>query len=548
MRTILVVDDSKMHRDMLKDFIEGEYEVLEAENGKQAITLLCKNFKIISAVVLDLVMPIMDGFEVLKEMQNLAIFSQIPVIVATSNVDVETEERAVLLGATSFTLKPYNKSILMNSLHNCIRLREMSAITNVLLRDHLTGVLSRTAFFTSAEKLLEKAKPGQYAISCMDIPNFKAQNEMYGTEEGDKVLQYIGKKLNQVSDSVDGICGRISDDNFVLLYPFNSSTQKLVDRAREEILIPEDKKEQLVVKEGRYLLNDLSITIGTMYDRAMIAKKSVKKTYDCNFAYFDVDMLENEIQDKFITKAMKEALKEKQFEIWLQPQVDYETSMVTGAEALVRWNHPERGYIYPNVFIPIFEQNGFIYQMDQFVWEEACICLRRWMDEGKEPVPISVNISRYDILKNDLLENIDSLLDKYSIPAGILNFEITESVFTDNTGKIGEVVEEMKKRGLKIEIDDFGSGYSSLNALKDISADILKLDMRFLDQDVLTDRAKIVIESIVAMIHKLGKGIVAEGIEKKEQADYLASIGCNCIQGYYYAKPMKINKFEEYIK
>ncbi len=299
---------------------------------------------------------------------------------------------------------------------------------------------------------------------------------------------------------------------------------------------------------GRYIVTDKSLSVSSMLDRALLAKATVKGRYDTNVAYFDEKMFETVIQEQWVIGEMEKAIEEKQFEAWFQAQYNHETGALVGAETLVRWRHPERGLISPGVFIPVFEKNGFIYQLDKCIWEQACMYIRKWLDEGKKPVPVSVNVSRYDVFRIDFVDTIASYIKKYNVPPELFRVEITESAFAKSTEVIVETTKRLQAMGLLIEIDDFGCGYSSFNTLKDVPADVLKIDMRFLKGEENSEKGGNILESIVRMTRWLGMDVIAEGVETKEQADYLLSIGCSNIQGFLYAKPVPAHEYVEKIE
>lgn len=242
---------------------------------------------------------------------------------------------------------------------------------------------------------------------------------------------------------------------------------------------------------------------------------------------------------------MEEALNNNCFETWFQPQYNHNTGALIGAEALVRWISPERGIISPAVFIPIFERNGFVFLLDKYIWKQTCLYLRKWLDEGRNPLPVSVNVSRYDMFRVGFFEVITGLVEEYGIPKNLFRLEITESAFANSTEQLVGIVRKLQEFGLTVEIDDFGSGYSSFNTLKDVPADILKIDMRFLESNSNSERGGNILESIVRMTRWLNMSVIAEGVETKTQADYLCSIGCQNIQGYLYSKPIPADDFEK---
>ena len=545
-RRILIVEDNATNRRILHNILGSEYEVLEAENGREALEVLHRKPKVISAVLLDIVMPVMDGFEVLRRMRDNAVLSQIPVIVATGSVDTETEVKALALGANDFVTKPYNPMLILHCLRNTINLRETASIINAIQRDKLTGLYNREAFFEKANAMIQEKKPGYYLMDCLDIDNFKVINDQYGALEGDRILRHTGKTINEDIQAVGGVCGRISADNFAVLYPAEQAKvgNHFLEKMRNERLTSDASRAPVAFSVGRYRVTDPSLSASAIYDRAYLAKQSVKGRYDKHIAYFDEAMRERLIREQSIIGDMDDALALGQFEVWFQPQFNHATGALIGSEALVRWRHPENGLIPPGQFIPVFEQNGFIYELDKYVWEQVCKYLCKWIDDGRKPLPVSVNISRYDAFRSDLVEVITGLVDRYRIPVGLLRLEITESAFANSSEQIILVVKRLVNSGFTMEIDDFGSGYSSLNTLKDVPANVLNLDMRFLESSDNSQRGGNILESIVRMAKWLDMSVIAEGVETIEQANFLKTIGCNYIQGFLYAKPMPAEEYE----
>lgn len=547
-RKILVVDDNIINRQMLIHTLKSDYDIIEAENGKDALALMHRGYKILSAVLLDIKMPEMDGYELLSCVRENVQLSQIPIIVVTGSEDEASRVKALSLGANDFILKPFNPEIVRHCLRNNIALRETASILNAIQKDKLTGLFNREAFFEKVNGMIRDKEPGYYYLSCFDIDNFKLVNDQYGAAEGDRILRLIGGEVRENMETLRGIGARISADNFAALFPKEASNDTVLQKIHDKSFTP-ISQQTIVFSIGRYLVTDTSLSASSIYDRAYIAKQSIKGRYDKHIAYFDENMLEKLVQDQQIIGEMENALYSKQFEVWFQPQYNHACGTLIGAEALVRWRHPTKGIVSPAKFIPLFEQNGFIYELDKFVWREVCGYLRKWIDLGMNPVPVSVNISRYDIFRADLIDVLMSYIKEFNIPVGLLRLEITESAFTTSTKLIVEIVEKFTKLGFVVEIDDFGSGYSSLNTLKSVPAQIVKLDMRFLEDDEKSSqRGGNIIESIVRMTKWLGMSVLAEGVETKEQGDFLKSIGCSQVQGYLYARPMPAADYELYCK
>lgn len=546
MRTVLIVDDNELERKMLAKILSKDYIVIQAENGKEAIETVKAKEDIISAIVLDVVMPEMDGYEVLKRMQGNSVWSQIPVIVCTVLDEEAMQDKALELGAYSIINKPFRATVVLAVLRNSIRMRETSMIINSLKRDKLTKLLNRETFLVKAEKLIMSKESGYYILSCFDIENFKVINDQYGVNKGDLVLKHVATALNDCAEAIGGICCRFAADNFAFLYPYEYKGSTIVAETYRKGVTPDCIDHEIKIRIGRYHVNDKTLPVNSMFDRATLAEESIKNRYDICVAEYSDSMHNTLLNEQHIVNIMYDALHEGQFVPWFQPQYNHATGAIIGAEALVRWKKPNNeGYVFPNEFIPIFERNGFIYELDKVIWENSCFILRRWMDEGRPLVPISVNVSRHDIYHEDFIEFIASLISRYEIPIEFLRLEITESAFSASPEQIVRTVKKLVELGFTIEIDDFGSGYSSLNTLKDVPAQVLKLDMKFMTDDGDEQRGGSIIESVVRMAKWLGMSVIAEGVEEKEQADFLKSIGCYYIQGYYYSRPIPLEDYEK---
>ena len=385
----------------------------------------------------------------------------------------------------------------------------------------------------------------------------KAVNAQYGQKTGDYVLKKIAGIVMEFTSMYHGIACHVSADNFAMLLP--SGTPEHLQK--NMMSLEDDFRDRgihirLQLSIGRYIIKDKQLSFSDIMNKALLARRTVKGRYNVSLAYYNGKMQKQIQEEQHIISRMDFVLSSHQFEVWLQPKYNHETGAMIGAEALVRWNSSEHHVmIPPNVFIPVFERNGFIYELDKYVWNEVCKMLRKWLDEGTCTLPISINVSRMDILQSDVYEVLTGLVEKHEIPAHLLQLEITESAFSFDVVRIIDVVERLRTYGFTIEIDDFGSAYSSLNVLKDVTADVLKLDMRFLSGEDSAGRDGNIIEFIVRMSKWIGMQVIAEGVETQEQADFLCSIGCPFIQGYLYAKPMPYrimnacwNRTAEYIK
>ncbi len=407
--------------------------------------------------------------------------------------------------------------------------------------DPLTGLLNRRAFCRTVDSICESdpdgVKKGLYSIIYFDITRFKAINDIFGMDEGDRLLKYIADVIKRKSTNNDN-SGRISSDKYVLFTNnYHVTPEDIIDQLYEAIS-SYDLPFEVSFNAGIYITNDEHLPCETMIDRAILAQSSVKGSFTHRAARFNHEMRNAMLSEQEIVGMMRIALTNKNFVVYYQPQYNHSTGMLVGAEALVRWCHPDKGLISPGVFIPIFEKNGFITHLDLYVFEEVCIFLRKSIDSKHSVVPIGTNFSRYDIFLPDFVERLESIRQKYDIPVKYLRIELTESAVFGSSQHANHVIEQLHEHGYVVEMDDFGSGYSSLNVLKDIELDVIKLDMKFLHEENGTNKGGTILSSIVRMAKWLNIPVIAEGVEHVKQADFLRSIGCNYIQGYLYSRPL----------
>ena len=545
-RTLLIVDDIRSNREILKNMLGGEYALTEASDGEEALEILLREHEHISAVLLDVSMPVMDGFQVLRKMRENALLASIPVIMITGSENEEARVKALSYGANDFVMKPYSSEIIKHCLHNNIAFREAATTVDALRRDKVTGLYNREAFFERVRVIVSEREPGYYIMASFDIDKFKVVNDQYGSVKGDEVLRHVAGVFAAGFEPHGGLCCRISADNFAVLYPAAFQDTEDIAEIRREASSIDGIIFPIAFSIGRYIIDDVTLEPAAMYDRAVLAARLVKGRYGEKIGVYTEEMRERLLHEQEIVTEMEFALKDRQFEVWFQPQYNHSTDALIGAEALVRWRHPQKGLIPPSDFIPIFEQNGFVYELDRFVWEEVCRYLKKWQNEGRSPLPVSVNVSRYDVFQSDVVETICALVRRYGLPADMLRLEVTESAFAESAEHVVGIVRELIDCGFTVEIDDFGSAYSSLNTLKDVPAQILKLDMKFFENSGDSQRGGNIVESVVRMAKWLGMSVIAEGVETLAQANFLRSVGCNYIQGYLYAKPMSAPQYEAY--
>ncbi len=409
--------------------------------------------------------------------------------------------------------------------------------------DILTGIPNAHKFVADVKKTLSNRNEKKYAVIVFDVHKFKAYNELYGFNYANNILRYIANMMRSIL--VNGeLYARFIGDYFGILTEYNNDQDiiGLIKNLNDKLKYW--KGISINISYGIYKVDDNFDNVRIICDYANMAKKTVKGNTIKYYAFYDESMRKKLICDKNIENEMYTALDTGQFVMFLQPKYDIKTSKIIGAEALVRWQHPYKGLLTPDKFLPLFEKNGFIVKLDEYMWERVCCSIRKWLDNGKPPIPVSVNVSRLHIGNPHLVETLDRMTERYNIPKKLLELEITETIFYDNQEELLKKLNKLKSAGYKLLMDDFGSGYSSLNMLKNVPFDVLKIDRNFLNETLITDRGKKIILHTITMSNDIGLNIVAEGVETQEQADYLLSCGCCVAQGYYYSKPIRLNDFE----
>ena len=415
-------------------------------------------------------------------------------------------------------------------------------------RDVLTGLLQHNTFCDAVEGIVHRDEKGilagEYAMVCFDVLRFKAVNDIFGNVEGDRLLKHIAEAIEKTLKPEDFSC-RSNADRFVF---FTKTSGKelgiLVDSLMNRIS-DYDLPFEIMCNMGIYVTCDSVLPAGMMIDRARLAQSTIKGSYTIKVSYYQESLRAAMLTEQDILAIAGTALEEKQFVLYYQPQYNHADGTIIGAEALVRWKHPDRGLISPGIFIPIFEKNGYISKLDFYVFEQACDFLKRSSEQGLPMIPVSTNFCRHDIFLTDFAEKLEEIRKKYEVPAKYLRVEITESAIMGSNEQVNEMIKRLHKYGYIVEMDDFGSGYSSLNVLKDIEMDVIKLDMLFLSEETNNTRGGTILSAVVRMAKWLRVPVIAEGVETLKQADFLRSIGCNYIQGYLYSRPLPEDQYVE---
>lgn len=545
-------------------FCPSEQDILQQiDIGTSPAAIVIENH-----VNFDITKDFLDKIENHTSMQyslNLDLFAMTPVIALLHDytseeeisllnngvsevIDLKTDSNVIyhrVLKATQSFTNEIKKFLVINKQHE-------HALTRISQLSGKTGIFNKQTFIQKTKEMLSKNKGKPFIFIQFDIDRFKVFNDLFGFSEGDKILMGLGEYFIQNSKK-NTQYGHIYADHFIICTEKDNFSPETFVKEITTFTNRLFPKFDFIVRVGLYeVFNDGKIDISLACDRAQLALHSIKADFSARYAFFSDDMITDLKQEQELITDMVIGIRKNEFKIYIQPQYDYTTDSMSGAEALVRWMHPTKGLISPSVFIPVFERNGFITQLDQYIWDKTCAYIRKWKDMGLNPVPISVNVSRRDIYNQNLVAVFSRLLKKYNLTPDSLRLEITESAYMDNPSQLINVVKDLKNLGFCLEMDDFGSGYSSLNTLKDVPVDILKLDMQFIIDSTEKNKSKPkhqkrssnILTSVVRMANLLQLPVIAEGIESKAQADYLKSIGCFHMQGFYFSKPMPAEEFE----
>ena len=412
--------------------------------------------------------------------------------------------------------------------------------------DMLTGAPNFERFNGEVSRLLVWDNGHRYAMIVFDIEKFKVINDLYGMRMGDLVLIRLADALRENVVLPNTYC-RMHSDVFCIciMYETKGDIIRFIEKLKKKIETNEFHFE-IKTSYGVYLPDDNeSLAVNLMCDRAALAKKSIKDNAMQFCAFYDEEYRNEIVKTSQIESEMVQALEERQFVMYLQPKFNLESGEIVGAEVLARWNHPTKGMIQPDDFIPLFEKNGFIIRLDEYMWEEACKAIQGWKREGRREFPVSVNVSRYHIFNHHIERKLENLLNKYDLTPGALSLEITETMFFGNSNELYYLLERLQNMGFRLEVDDFGSGYSSLNMLRNVPIDVIKIDKGFLDDTLTTEKGKIVIRHTIAMAKELQLQIIAEGVETTEHVNFLRNSHCDIAQGFYFARPMPLEEFNK---
>ena len=547
---IVLISIHEQARRRLREILGKEYDILAMPSIREALAFMEERYQDVFVAITEMQETEKSGYELLHKMQESNRLRAIPVMVVCDrnmdgNLQIRAEGKCLEAGAADFVREPFVPGTVRNRVRGLIRLRESTAMLSILERDPLTGLYAKEFFFRKVEEYLANQEEQKFAILVSDIQGLKVINEKYGFDVGDIVLSTMadyGQK--HIAGFIFG--GRIEGDKLAALIRAGEMDEMTANIMETDKNTPYPIP-NVIVKHGIYIIDPwLNVKPKGMYDRAMLALQKIKSQYGIYVAEYNDELRKDLLLKEMILGSADEALKDHQFQVFYQPKHDFRTNRTCGAEGLVRWLHPDIGYMNPLQFISLFEQNGFITKMDFYVWEEICKTLKKWEREGVPVVPVSINVSRRDFEVPDLAGRIMALVDSYDIPHSMVHIEVTESAYSDDPERITETVKKLHDNGFVIEMDDFGTGYSSLIALSSMDLDVLKLDRSIIENDK-PGSGKNILEFSMQLAKMLNLKTVAEGVETKEQMERISKLGCDYIQGYFYSKPLPEDEFVKYL-
>ena len=544
-RTILVADDEFINREILSEMLKDEYDILTAEDGEQAFEIIKTHCKTISLVLLDLIMPKMGGLELLSAIKNMNEFSGIPVIVLTT--DQESEVVSLNTGASDFIPKPYpRQSVVKARIRRAIELSEDRQIISDTQNDIITGLYTGEYFYEYAEAFDKYHMDTDMDAVVLGINNYNVLLERYGKEKCIELLSLIAEELRkQYPDDEAILCHKEMDMFFLYCHHGSDHAAKLQNIGHAVDCIFSGVK----LKMGIYEQVDKNLELRNRFVRARMAYDKLQGNYHDEIAVFDDEILKKLLFEEQLCSDFKTAIEEDQFMVYFQPKFDIsgDEPVIAGAEALVRWRHPSLDLISPGLFIPLFENNGLIYELDDYVWHKTASKIKEWRSKFDKKIPVSVNISRAEMYDPNLANRLINIVEENGIEISDLHLEITESAYVSDSNMIIDRVENLRKNGFFIEMDDFGSGYSSLNMIGELPIDALKLDMLFIRSAFKNHNMKM-LDIVIDIADCLEVPAIAEGVETEEQYLKLKESGCAIIQGYYFSKPLPGDEFEKFLK
>ena len=547
-RTMLIVDDEEVNRLLLGNIFNNDYIILEAEDGEQAWDILQENKDIISIILLDLMMPKMNGFDVIKHMQSDPATSQIPVIVLTSEKSMEVE--CLRLGAADFISKPYDMpEIIFARVDRTVRFFENKNIISSVERDELTGLYTRSFFLKYCELIDRFHMESEMDGVVVDIDRFSILTEIYGQSFSDRVLKILADVLHIYAGQHSGIAGHSENEVFYLYVTRSDDYEKLTKDINERMK-NEFPNASIHVRLGIFKRESKNTGLVDVFEYAKIAGDTIKDNYQTSFAIYDQKLSETTLFRQRLINDINQALETEQFDVYYQPRyaIQGERPVLCGAEALVRWEHKDLGLLTPDKFISLFEENGLIQLVYKFVWKKAARQVKEWSDRLGVTVPVSVNASRVDLFDPKLCDTLTEIVKSAGIGKKDLHVKVAESAFSEEQGTMISTARGLNESGFSLEMDDLGTGYSALNILGMVPIDVLKLDIDFVEKMHSSPENEKIIEIIMNITRVMAVSVTADGVETEEQLEKMKAMGCDTVQGSYFGEPVSAEGFEEVIK
>ena len=547
-KRILIVEDEIINREMLRESLCGTYDLVMAETGEEAMELICSQYELLSIVLLDLNLPGINGLDVLRQIKSNQAYSRLPVIVMTATGEAEVE--CLTLGAIDFIPKPYPPSeVILARIQRTVELSEDRDILSWTERDQLTGLYNREFFYRYAAKMDHHHKDRPTDAIVANINRFHTLNDRYGKARCDEILKQIAEKALEIVKEIGGIVCRENADMFMFYCPHCSDYESILESLSVYLEDGKTVNNRIRLRMGVYSDADKTLDIERRFDRAKMASDTVKDNLVHPIGIYDHSMREAEMLAEQLIVDFSNAIREKQFKVFYQPKFDVrpDKPVLCSAEALVRWKHPTLGMVNPGLFIPLFEKNGLIQELDQYVWSVAAAQISDWKKRLGVSLPVSVNASRVDLSDPEFAETFFRVAKENGLDTSDLLLEVTESAYTEKPEQIAEKVRQLRELGFRIEMDDFGTGYSSLSMLSYMPVDVLKLDMLFIRNAFKEQMDTRLLEAMIRLAKSFNIPTIAEGVETEEQMLSLKKMGCDIIQGYYFSRPLPADEFEKFI-
>ena len=539
-RKILVVEDNTLNRSMLVSILEDSYDCMEAKNGVEALQIIQSHYQELSCVLLDIQMPLMNGFQVLERLHADSLLSSIPIIVTTGSDRLEDELKCLDLGASDYITKPYNPRAIHARVKNIIKLKESANTISDIERDFLTDLYTEQAFYHHAKQYIIQNSSKRFHLCAANIKGLRVINDIYGEKAGDDVITYLANQLRHYLPNA--LISRTNGDHFIFLvdertYIKKDTIDSLCRQVSKDAPVP-----NVMFQLGIYLDIDVSLPLRPLCDRALSALNSISNDYITYVAFYDNKLSNKFLFDRQLENNFESAIENHEFVTYYQPKYSVCTGQIEGAEALVRWIKNGK-MVPPNDFIPLFESDGLIVKLDQYMFESVVKAQHEHLVKRETTYPISINLSRASLHNPNVVPTYLNILKKYDVPFNLVPIELTETATYYGTSFV-KAARRLVDAGFELHLDDFGTGYSSLISLNELPFTVLKLDKSLID-NITDERGKMLIYYITTLAHAFGITVLAEGVETQEQVNLLKQVECDVIQGYYYSKPVNAEEFNK---